>query len=83
MNAFENIAFLACAVNLVSYFTGVTHMDISEAANTVTNYMGTAFLLTLFGGFISDSYVNRFKSCVIFSFLELVVSIVIPLFILY
>ncbi|KAH9322868.1 hypothetical protein KI387_017507 [Taxus chinensis] len=67
MEGFDNIAFLATAVNLVSYFNGFMNLKIAEAANTLTNYMGTAFLLALFGGFVSDSYITRFKTCIIFA----------------
>ncbi|XP_059078075.1 protein NRT1/ PTR FAMILY 4.6-like [Cryptomeria japonica] len=71
MEGFDNIAFLAAAVNLVNYFTLIMHLEIAVAATTLTNFMGTAFLLALLGGFISDSYLNRFKTCVIFASLEL------------
>ncbi|KAH9322869.1 hypothetical protein KI387_017508 [Taxus chinensis] len=64
---FNNIAFLAASVNLVSYFNGFMHLKIAEAATTLTNFLGTAFLLSLLGGFISDSYIDRFKTCVLFA----------------
>ncbi|XP_051139802.1 protein NRT1/ PTR FAMILY 4.5-like isoform X2 [Andrographis paniculata] len=35
-------------------------------------FISNAFLLTLFGGFISDSYFSRFKTCVAFGCLEIV-----------
>ncbi|GLJ31722.1 hypothetical protein SUGI_0637820 [Cryptomeria japonica] len=71
MEGFDNIAFLAAAVNLVNYFTLIMHLEIAVAATTLTNSMGTSFLLALLGGFISDSYINRFKTCVIFASVEL------------
>ncbi|KAH9322842.1 hypothetical protein KI387_017481 [Taxus chinensis] len=62
MVLFETLAFLAININLVTYFNGFMHLDIAESANTLTNFVGTTFLLALFGGFISDSYVQRFKT---------------------
>ncbi|GLJ31726.1 hypothetical protein SUGI_0637860 [Cryptomeria japonica] len=72
MEGFDNIAFLASAVNLVTYFTVFMHLEVADAANTLTNFMGTAFLLALLGGFISDAYINRFKTCIIFASVELI-----------
>ncbi|XP_050252420.1 protein NRT1/ PTR FAMILY 4.2 isoform X2 [Quercus robur] len=43
----------------------------AEASNMVTNFMGTSFLLTIFGGFISDSFITRFKTFIFFCSIEL------------
>lgn len=51
----ENLAFLANASNLVLYMAEYMHFTPSNAANSVTNFMGTAFLLALLGGFLSDA----------------------------
>ncbi|CAI9092734.1 OLC1v1028060C2 [Oldenlandia corymbosa var. corymbosa] len=56
----ENLAFLANASNLVRYFAGYMHFSPSESANSVTNYMGTAFLLALLGGFLSDAFCTTY-----------------------
>ncbi|KAL3538368.1 hypothetical protein ACH5RR_001734 [Cinchona calisaya] len=51
---------------------GITKLgEVSAAANTITNLMGSTFLLSIFGGFISDTYINRFKTCLIFGIFEL------------
>ncbi|KAJ0679671.1 putative proton-dependent oligopeptide transporter family, MFS transporter superfamily [Helianthus annuus] len=52
----ENLAFLANASNLVLYLSKYMNLPISKSANNVTNFMGTAFLLALLGGFLSDAY---------------------------
>ncbi|KAH7657447.1 Proton-dependent oligopeptide transporter family protein [Dioscorea alata] len=57
----ENLAFLANASNLVTYLTGFMHFSPSRAANTVTNFMGTCFLLALLGGFLSDAFSTSFR----------------------
>ncbi|GAA0151824.1 transporter [Lithospermum erythrorhizon] len=56
----ENLAYLANASNLVRYLSQYMHYSPSEAANSVTNFMGTAFLLALLGGFLSDAFFTTF-----------------------
>jgi peptide/histidine transporter 3/4 len=51
----ENLAFLANASNLVLYLSKFMHFSPSSSANVVTNFMGTAFLLALLGGFLADA----------------------------
>ncbi|GLJ39356.1 hypothetical protein SUGI_0803690 [Cryptomeria japonica] len=58
---FDSVAFLPIIVNLVTYFNEVMHLEIADSATTLTNFVGTTFLVALFGGLISDSYVDRFK----------------------
>ncbi|GKV10476.1 hypothetical protein SLEP1_g21830 [Rubroshorea leprosula] len=54
MMLLDNIGFVANMASLVLYFFNVMHFDLSSSATTTTNYLGTAFLLTVVGGFISD-----------------------------
>ncbi|XWS36612.1 hypothetical protein CRYUN_Cryun20dG0099800 [Craigia yunnanensis] len=67
----ENMVFLSNATNFVAYFLMSMHYPAAESANMVTNFMGTSFLLTIFGGFIGDSFFTRFKTFIIFCTLEL------------
>ncbi|KAL1807509.1 hypothetical protein ACET3Z_024499 [Daucus carota] len=67
----DNIGFVANMASLVLYFMNVMHFSISGSANTLTNYLGTAFLLTLVGGLISDSYMSRLNTCLLFGGIEL------------
>lgn len=39
----------------------------------VTNFVGTSFLLTIFGGFVADSFLTRFAAFVLFGSIELLV----------
>ncbi|KAI4321542.1 hypothetical protein MLD38_034910 [Melastoma candidum] len=71
MEALENMAFVSNAVSLVTYFFGYMNFSLTKSATTLTNFMGTAFLLSLFGGFISDTYLSRFKTCVVFGSMEI------------
>ncbi|KAK9138528.1 hypothetical protein Sjap_009122 [Stephania japonica] len=65
------MVFLANATNLVTYLITFMHYPNDEAANTVTNFMGSAFILTLLGGFICDSFITRFWTFIIFCITEL------------
>lgn len=47
------------------------HFNLAGAANTVTNFMGATFLLSIVGGFISDTYLSRLHTGLIFGVLEL------------
>ncbi|XVE57004.1 hypothetical protein DITRI_Ditri04bG0056900 [Diplodiscus trichospermus] len=57
----ENLAFLANASNLVLYLSNFMHYSPSSAANIVTNFMGTAFLLALLGGFLADAFFTTYR----------------------
>ncbi|KAF9610861.1 hypothetical protein IFM89_025323 [Coptis chinensis] len=72
MEGLENMAFIANAVSLVTYFYGYMNFSLTKSATTLTNWMGTSFLLALFGGFISDTYISRFRTSVLFGCIELV-----------
>lgn len=71
--ALDNMGFVANMVSMILYFLGPMHFDLATAANTLTNFMGTTFLLSLFGGFISDTYLSRYTTCLIFGSIEVLV----------
>ncbi|ERN03774.1 protein NRT1/ PTR FAMILY 4.6 [Amborella trichopoda] len=66
----ENLAFLANASNLVLYLVRFMHFSPSKAANAVTNFMGTAFLLALLGGFLSDAFFTTYLIYLISALIE-------------
>ncbi|KAJ0581571.1 putative proton-dependent oligopeptide transporter family, MFS transporter superfamily [Helianthus annuus] len=70
--AFENMANLCLGVNFVTYFNGVMHYDIDEAANLVTNFLGTCYILSIIMACLADAYVGRFRTVVIAAFVECV-----------
>ncbi|XP_070027740.1 protein NRT1/ PTR FAMILY 4.5-like [Nicotiana sylvestris] len=72
MAGIDVMAFFATGVSLVTYFYGFMNFNITKSATAVTNFMGTAFLLALFGAFLSDTYLSRFKTCVLFGCFEVV-----------
>ncbi|CAH1414268.1 unnamed protein product [Lactuca virosa] len=66
----ENLAYLANASNLVLYLIQHMHFSPSKAANHVTNFMGTAFLLALLGGFLSDALFTTYHIYLISALVE-------------
>lgn len=75
LQAFEMMAIAAVGNNLITYVFNDMHYPLSKAANIVTNFVGTVFLLSLLGGFLSDSYLGSFATMLIFGFIELSVSL--------
>ncbi|MCD7460534.1 hypothetical protein HAX54_043700 [Datura stramonium] len=68
--AIDTMAFISNGVSLVTYFYGYMNFSLTKSATTVTNFMGTAFLLSLFGAFLSDTCFSRFKTCVLFGIIQ-------------
>ncbi|XP_022861429.1 protein NRT1/ PTR FAMILY 4.6-like [Olea europaea var. sylvestris] len=66
----ENLAYLANASNLVLYLTEFMHFSPTDSANSVTNFMGTAFLLALLGGFLSDAFFTTYHIYLISAVIE-------------
>ncbi|CAN1321251.1 Protein NRT1/ PTR FAMILY 4.6 [Linum perenne] len=66
----ENLAFLANASNLVMYMAEYMHFTPSKSAVNVTNFMGTAFLLALLGGFLSDAFFTTYQIYLISATIE-------------
>ncbi|ESQ37072.1 hypothetical protein EUTSA_v10003068mg [Eutrema salsugineum] len=75
----ENMVFLAYSTNFITYFKKSMHYSSAEASNMVTNFTGTSFLLTIFGGFIADSFLTRFTAFVLFCSIELLGLILLTL----
>ncbi|KAJ4751733.1 Protein NRT1/ PTR FAMILY 4.4 [Rhynchospora pubera] len=71
IQAFEIMAIAAVGNNLITYVFNEMHFALSKSANIVTNFIGTIFLLSLLGGFLSDSYLGSFWTMLIFGFVEL------------
>ncbi|MCL7046448.1 hypothetical protein MKW94_021680 [Papaver nudicaule] len=71
LQAFEMMAIAAVGNNLITYVFNEMHFSLAKSANIVTNFIGTVFLLSLLGGFLSDSYLGSFWTMLIFGFVEL------------
>lgn len=77
--AVENMATLSLAVNFVSYFTGIMHYELADAANMVTNYMGVNYMLSIVVAVLADTWIGRYKSVVISGIVESLVRYKITL----
>ena len=75
----ENLAYLANASNLVLYLSKFMHFSPSRAANIVTNFMGTAFLLALLGGFLADAFFTSYCIYPISATIEFAVRIFVKI----
>ncbi|KAK6159720.1 hypothetical protein DH2020_003101 [Rehmannia glutinosa] len=71
VQGFEIMAIAAVGNNLITYVINEMHFSLSKSANTVTNFIGTVFILALLGGYLSDSYLGCFWTMLIFAFVEL------------
>ncbi|KAM3700649.1 hypothetical protein ACB098_05G112500 [Castanea mollissima] len=69
---FENMATLALAVNLTTYFNVVMHLELADAANELTNFLGTSYILSILVAILADTYIGRYKAVLIGGCLELV-----------
>lgn len=65
-----NIPFL---LNSVIYLQGTMHMGVSGSATTVTNLVGATSGFALIGAFLSDSYITRSRTILLFGPLEFLV----------
>ncbi|CAO2206178.1 unnamed protein product [Urochloa humidicola] len=69
--ATQTMALAAVGSNLITFVFGELHFPLSEAANVVTNFVGTVFILSPLGGFLSDSYTGCFWTLLAFGVVEL------------
>ena len=69
----ENMASLSLAVNLILYFMFVMHIDLAEASNLLTNYMGTSYMVAVLISIFADVFVGRYMTVILSSLVELVV----------
>lgn len=80
----ERLTTLGIAVNLVTYLVGTMHLGNATSANTVTNFLGTSFMLCLLGGFIADTFLGRYLTIAIFATVQatgvtiLTISTIVP-----
>lgn len=70
-----NISNIPLILNLVSYLHGTMHMGVKDASTTSTNFFGAICFFSFLGAFISDSYIKRFYTILIFAPIEIMVSI--------
>ncbi|WVZ86218.1 hypothetical protein U9M48_033037 [Paspalum notatum var. saurae] len=65
-----NVVNVPILLNVVTYLRGTMHMGVSGSATTVTNFLGATSGFALIGAFISDSYITRSRTILLFGPLE-------------
>ncbi|EXB76233.1 Nitrate transporter 1.5 [Morus notabilis] len=73
------LAFAGVEVNLVLFSKSVLRHSNAEAAHTFSTWMGTVYLFSLMGAFLSDSYLGRYITCVIFQVVYIIGLIVLSM----
>ncbi|KAJ1271659.1 hypothetical protein BS78_06G143600 [Paspalum vaginatum] len=71
-----NVVNVPNLLNMVTYLHGTMHMRVSSSATTVTNVLGATSGFALIGAFLSDSYITRSRTILLFGPLEFLVLVV-------
>ncbi|CAN6239960.1 unnamed protein product [Urochloa humidicola] len=66
----SSMVYIPIILNLVTYLHGTMHMGVSSSATAVTNFVGATSGFALIGAFLSDSYLTRSKTILLFGPLE-------------
>uniref|UniRef100_A0A6N2KHH6 Major facilitator superfamily (MFS) profile domain-containing protein n=1 Tax=Salix viminalis TaxID=40686 RepID=A0A6N2KHH6_SALVM len=66
------MAYYGIVSNLVLYLTRKLHEGTVTSSNNVTNWAGTVWILPVFGAYIADAHLGRFRTFVIASGIYLV-----------
>nr|GMD62669.1 protein NRT1/ PTR FAMILY 5.4-like [Ipomoea batatas] len=61
----ERFSYYGIAGNLITYLTTVLGQPTATAARNVNTFLGVSALFPIFGAFLADSYVGRFKTIVV------------------
>lgn len=63
----ERLAYYGLVGNLELFFKRVLNKSTATASLHVTIFAGTCYMTPLLGGWLADSYLNRFRAIVVFS----------------
>ncbi|KAL3336730.1 hypothetical protein AABB24_029407 [Solanum stoloniferum] len=75
----EKLAVVGFGTNMVIYLTSELHLPLAKAANTLTNFGGTASLTPLIGAFIADTFAGRFWTITVASIIYQIGMIILTL----
>ncbi|KAJ6791553.1 protein NRT1/ PTR FAMILY 8.1-like [Iris pallida] len=68
----ERLAYYGMSTNLINYFEDFLHQGNTKAANNVTNWSGTCYVMPLFGAFVADAYLGRYRTIAIFMIIYII-----------
>ncbi|TKW21224.1 hypothetical protein SEVIR_4G174300v4 [Setaria viridis] len=77
--ALMNLAFGGVAVDLVMFLRRVLRQENAAAANAISKWTGTVYIFSLFGAFLSDSYMGRYITCIVFQVIYIVGLVMLSL----
>ncbi|KAL8254979.1 hypothetical protein R6Q59_033200 [Mikania micrantha] len=77
--ALENMGFISNVLIMFTYFMSDLSFNIPGAANTVTNFMGSTFILSIIGAFVSDTFISRFHTILIFGVVEILAFMIMTI----
>uniref|UniRef100_A0A453G3D5 Major facilitator superfamily (MFS) profile domain-containing protein n=1 Tax=Aegilops tauschii subsp. strangulata TaxID=200361 RepID=A0A453G3D5_AEGTS len=69
-NCLQYSAYYGVSTNLVNYLKVQLHSGSKAAANSVTNWQGTASITPLAAGFLADSFLGRYWTITLFLFIS-------------
>ncbi|XP_058729305.1 protein NRT1/ PTR FAMILY 7.3-like isoform X2 [Vicia villosa] len=73
------LAFSGVEANLVLFAKLVLKQTNVEAASTFSIWMGTTYFFSLIGAFLSDSYLGRYLTCIIFQLVFIIGLVMLSL----
>ncbi|KAE8038394.1 hypothetical protein FH972_010913 [Carpinus fangiana] len=75
----ERFVFFGMSGNLITYLTNELHQPIPTAAKNVNIWVGVSCLFSVFGAFIADSFLGRFKTILFASIIYLLGTVMLTL----
>lgn len=73
----ERLAYYGMSTNLVNYMIDHLNLGNVEAANNVTNWSGTVYIMPLLGAFLADAYFGRYWTISSFMIIYIIVRSVL------
>ncbi|XP_051217996.1 protein NRT1/ PTR FAMILY 4.5 [Lolium perenne] len=66
LTVITNVVIVPNVLNMVTYLHGTMHMGVSGSVTTAANFFGATSGFAMIGAFISDSYVTRSRTMLMF-----------------